>query len=140
MLRYLLSICCIHKEKAKPINNIKKERQPIPRDIRNKVWIKYHGEQNIGICYSCGKTIDRYNKGWHCSHVVADAKNGPTEINNLRTCCPRCNLSMGDQNLYVYVRDKGLQGPAAANVKGYLQRHESQLNDRRTNNWRKNKI
>jgi hypothetical protein len=42
---------------------------------------------------------------------------------------------MGDQNLYVYLRDKNLKGPGRKNMHKYLKKHESQRYDRRTNNW-----
>jgi len=115
----------------------KNEKQKIPKEIRNDVWIKYHGDNTKGICYCCGTSIQRYNAGWHCSHVIASSKGGSIRVENLRTCCKHCNLSMGDQNLYVYIRDKNLKGPGYKNVYQYLQKHHSQINDRRTNNWGK---
>jgi 5-methylcytosine-specific restriction endonuclease McrA len=113
----------------------KHKRDRIPQDIRNNVWMTYHGDNSVGVCYCCGTTIQRYNAGWHCSHVISDIKGGQETVDNLRTCCKHCNLSMGDQNLYVYIRDKGLAGPGSKNVNSYLQRHYSQINDKRTNNW-----
>lgn len=58
-------------------------------------------------------------------------------LENLRTCCRHCNLSMGDQNLYVYIQGKRLTGPGARNVKAYLDRHPLEKFDKRTNNWGK---
>lgn len=115
------------------------KRKPIPPSIRNAVWEQYHGQKSLGMCYCCGKSIQRLNRGWHCSHVKADVKGGDVTIDNLRTCCSTCNLSMGDQNLYTYIRDKNMAGPGAKNCRAYLQKHKSQRNDKRTNNWRKNK-
>lgn len=115
----------------------KKKRERIPPDIRDNVWKKYHGDKITGICYCCGISIERYHGGWHCSHVKADVKGGPTVIENLRTCCKHCNLSMGNQNLYAYIRDKKLQGPGSKNIPSYLKKHPSQIKDRRTNNWGK---
>jgi 5-methylcytosine-specific restriction endonuclease McrA len=97
------------------------------------VWATYHGKKTTGRCYCCGTSISK--KKWHCSHVKADAKGGETNLNNLRTCCPHCNLSMGDQNLYTYMRDKDLRGPGRKNMNSYLKRHNSQKTDWRTNNW-----
>jgi hypothetical protein len=42
---------------------------------------------------------------------------------------------MGNQNLYTFIRDKELAGPGAKNHRGYLKRHPSQREDKRTNNW-----
>lgn len=111
----------------------------IPTEIRNAVWNKYHGDRLRGVCYACGCSIERYNAGWHCSHVLAREKGGSIDVDNLRTCCPHCNLSMCDQNLYAYIRNKRLLGPGSHNVPYYFSLHPDQINDTRTNNWRKNK-
>jgi 5-methylcytosine-specific restriction endonuclease McrA len=113
--------------------SIKHEKQKIPKAVRQAVWAKYHDDKTTGVCYACGKEIQ--NKGWHCSHVVSENKGGKIEIDNLRTCCQHCNLSMGNQNLYAYVRDKKLTGPAQTHVNQYFKKHESQKFDKRTNNW-----
>lgn len=113
------------------------KRDHISPKVRDAVWDAYHGDSNKGICYCCGVLIQRYNAGWHCSHVKAVSKKGDTSIDNLRPCCRHCNLSMGDQNLYVYIQQQGLQGPGARNVNSYLQQHASQVGDKRTNNWGK---
>lgn len=127
------------KYKAKKPSNKstkqKHKRDRIPSDIRNNVWVTYHGETSEGICYCCGVVIQRYHAGWHCSHVVAQNKCGDEIIENLRTCCRHCNLSMGNQNLYAYIQEKGLKGPGSKNVRKYLQQHPSQRFDKRTNNW-----
>lgn len=113
------------------------EREPIPRTMRNFVWTEYHGENNFGVCYCCGIMIERYNAGWHCAHVVAGAKGGETRVGNLRTCCRHCNLSMGDQNLYAYIKAKDLAGPGAKHADQYMRLHTSQVGDQRNNNWGK---
>jgi len=77
-------------------------RKAITKRTRNEVWVKYCGEMDYGKCYVCEKQVYRYNKGWDCSHVVADAKGGFPVLENLRVCCPKCNRSMGTMNLYEY--------------------------------------
>lgn len=109
------------------------EKERIPQAVRTEVWNKYHHGKTTGICYCCGTEI--LDKGWHCAHVVSENKGGKIELNNLRTCCQHCNLSMGNQNLYAYVRDKKLSGPAQDNMKQYFKKHKSQEFDKRTNNW-----
>jgi len=113
------------------------KRGKIPSSIRNSVWRKYHKDKDTGECYTCGNNIQRYNAGWHCSHVIADSKNGLATIENLRTCCGHCNLSMGDQNLYAYISEKQLRGPGSKNINNYFKDNPSQINDKRTNNWGK---
>ena len=140
--------------------NETRKRDRISTDVRNAVWVTYHGHNSTGICYCCGIKINRYHAGlvhsagrpsgslskldasvpftgWHCSHVKSDVKNGEEIVENLRTCCQHCNLSMGDQNLYVYIQEKELTGPGSKNIRNYLQRHPSQIGDKRTNNWGK---
>ena len=77
-------------------------RKPIPRSLRNQVWIKYNGDSDIGRCYTCNNLVNRYNYGWHCSHVISVASGGKNVLENLRVCCPKCNLSMGVCNLEEY--------------------------------------
>lgn len=109
----------------------------IPTNTRNNVWTKYNGQKDRGYCYACGCIINRYNAGWHCSHVIAHSKGGSNSVDNLRPCCRTCNLSMGDQNLYSYIKEKRLKGEGSNNTFGYFIRHPMQIGDKRTNNWKK---
>jgi hypothetical protein len=121
------------KEHTKHVlTTYKRKKDLIPKKVRDGTWIKYHGNANVGICYCCGTTIQRYNRGWHCSHVLADSKGGEETIENMRTCCAKCNLSMGNCNLYVYIRDKKLTGPGAQNIESYFIINITQINDRRS--------
>lgn len=130
------AITPIIKRYSQPNTIAAPPRKPIPKHIRDGVWTKYHGNKKLGICYCCGKEINRYGGSWHCSHVRAHSKDGDLSIDNLRPCCRHCNLSMGDQNMYVYIQQKGLKGPGTKNVKSYLKENPSQIDDKRTNNWR----
>lgn len=122
--------CCIKSQK-KP-----EKRKPIPKKLRNTVWSAYHSTNNVGPCYCCGAILVRTN-GWHCAHVKSHNKGGETNLENLRTCCRTCNLSMGNCNLYVYISEKELSGPGKKNLTKYLSNHKSQKGDKRTNNWGK---
>jgi hypothetical protein len=119
------------------IEDNKQKRERIPTSTRDAVWHKYHGTKDSGKCYSCGIAVNRYNAGWHCSHVKSDTKGGNNTIDNLRVCCAGCNLSMGDQNMYAYIRDKKLKGPGARNVNSYMKAHYQESYDKRGNNWTK---
>lgn len=120
-----------------------KKKKAIPKKIRDAVWIKYFGENDEGICYCCGKFVERYNAGWQCSHIVAekspDGKPGEITVENLRVGCAGCNIGCGNGNLYVYIRDKNLKGPGSKNVDAYFKKNPSQINNKRTNNWGNNK-
>ncbi len=77
--------------------------------IRRNTWEYYHGQSKVGRCYCCRVEIHYSKKtdgkGWHCSHVIAHSKGGPNTVENLRCCCPTCNLSMGTQNLEAFKRE-----------------------------------
>lgn len=109
-----------------------RKKDVIPKKVRDAVWVKYHGEADTGICYCCGKSINRYHAGWHCSHILSDVKGGEEIVANLTTCCPHCNLSMGSQNLYVYMKEHNMQGPGKEHIEKYLQEHPDQIGDTRT--------
>lgn len=113
---------------------IENKKKAVPKKIRDAVWIEYTGVTFAGKCYACGVAID-YTTGWHCSHVVAESKGGNISVENLRPCCRHCNLSMGNQNLYVYIDRKGLTGPGKKNVIKYFLAHPSEIGDVRTNNY-----
>jgi 5-methylcytosine-specific restriction endonuclease McrA len=114
----------------------REKQRSIPKDIRNSVWLKYHGSKNEGVCYCCGSSIDNKH-GWHCSHVLSRNKGGKDTVENLRTCCQHCNLSMGNCNLYVYIKKRNLKGPGSSAMDEYLTKNKSQVHDKRTNNWGK---
>ena len=73
--------------------------------LRKSVWFKYAGNLNSTKCYVCEIPVNRYNKGWHCSHVIARARGGVNSLENLRVCCPTCNLKMKTKNLYFYINE-----------------------------------
>ena len=117
----------------------KKKKQAIPKKIRDETWVKYCGNSDEGVCYCCGKVVERYHAGWQCSHVHSENMGGEISVNNLRVNCCSCNLSMGNQNLYAYIRDKQLKGPGSKNVDAYFKKNPSEINSKRTNNWGNNK-
>jgi 5-methylcytosine-specific restriction endonuclease McrA len=46
-------------------------------------------------CVYCGVTP----KSLHCDHVVPYSKGGSSDIENLATSCPSCNMSKGDKTI-----------------------------------------
>lgn len=46
-----------------------------------------------GRCQRCGKPL---GAAWHADHVEPWTKGGKTELGNLQTLCPNCNLRKGD--------------------------------------------
>lgn len=80
--------------------DLKKQRKtPIPKAVKNAVWIKYVGE-DIGKtkCFSCNiKEISQLS--FHCGHVISEASGGKVHVDNLRPICSTCNHSMGTTNM-----------------------------------------
>jgi 5-methylcytosine-specific restriction endonuclease McrA len=105
----------------------------IPSDVRDQVWLNYHGASTTGTCYCCGKSIEKYRAGWHCSHVIARDRGGENIVSNLRPCCSGCNLSMGNANMYLYIQENKLQGAGAKNVIRYKREHPEQFVTGRSN-------
>jgi 5-methylcytosine-specific restriction endonuclease McrA len=87
-------------------------RRGVDPRLRARVWRTYHQEKENGQCYCCGDQIGR-SKAWHCAHVTARAAGGEDSLENLRTCCAACNLSMGRLNLYEFIARRKLKGPGS---------------------------
>jgi len=95
----------ISKPKKRKINNSsnkrpkKIKRKTIPQPLRRQVWETYNGYKYNVKCYCCKhNNINPFQ--FECGHVVADAKGGSINVNNLRPICSSCNKSMGTNNLY----------------------------------------
>ena len=89
------------------------------------------------LCFKSG-FYKNFVDGMAILHDAA-VKNGATIVENLRVCCPTCNKSMGDQNLYQYIIDYDKKGDGHSNVKKYFRNNPDQLNDKRSNNFQKHK-
>jgi WD40 repeat protein/5-methylcytosine-specific restriction endonuclease McrA len=109
----------------------KRGKSQVPKDMRDELWKLYHGENKEGVCYTCGNNIQHGNT-WHAAHVVATSKGGSTNIDNLRTCCRKCNLSMRNQNLYAFISRKKLTGPGSANTEVYFDKNPQYKGDKIT--------
>jgi len=105
MIFFVIPFCCCVK---KLCCVSKKRKKSIPSKLRKRVWEKYFKNNDFGNCYACGRTI--YSDCWHCSHVIAEQSGGKCTLENLRPCCPYCNLSMRTQNLYDYIKNRNLSG------------------------------
>lgn len=82
------------------------KRRPIPSEIRDRVWLKYFKGDTFGHCYVCKIGIEKYRGKWHCAHIVPQVKGGQETLDNLVPTCPKCNLSMGTENLLEYKKRK----------------------------------
>lgn len=82
-----------------------KKKTKISEALKTSVWNRYVGEQ-IGSkeCICCG-TNTMSSRDFHCSHVIAEAKGGPTNLDNLRPTCAKCNLSCATRNMREFARE-----------------------------------
>tara|TARA_B100001094_G_C18145745_1_gene780558 strand:+ start:499 stop:774 length:276 start_codon:yes stop_codon:yes gene_type:complete len=70
---------------------------PIPKAVREQVWIKQFGKQFEHKCYItwCKNKINVFE--FHCGHDIPHSQGGTLDLNNLFPICSSCNLSMGDK-------------------------------------------
>ena len=77
----------------------KHRKEPIPKALREQVWLQYGGPQFYKKCSVtwCTNQVSAFQ--FHVGHNIAEAKGGPTELSNLRVICASCNLSMGTKSI-----------------------------------------
>jgi hypothetical protein len=71
-------------------------KAPIPKALREQVWLKYNGKRYEKKCYIrwCKNLIDVFN--FQVGHNIPESKAGETILENLRPICCRCNHSMSN--------------------------------------------
>jgi flagellar biosynthesis GTPase FlhF len=85
----------------------KKNRQTLPKSVRDSVWNHYIGEDiNKHRCLCCKKVLIN-NRQFEVGHVLSVRDCGTDEINNLRPICSPCNHSMGTTNMIEFVKTYG---------------------------------
>lgn len=78
-------------------NQQKKKKAPIPKALREQVWIQNVGNHFEHKCLVnwCQNTMNVFD--FHVGHNIPESQGGATNIKNLKPICARCNLSMGSQ-------------------------------------------
>jgi hypothetical protein len=79
---------------VKPIHEKKMIKKKINKVLREQVW-----KRDKGICKICNKVITDKENEYHCSHIISEYNNGPTELKNLCVLCKKCNLQLGANNI-----------------------------------------
>jgi len=76
----------------------------IPLSLKKSVWDHWMG-MNVGEskCFVC-KVSTIYQMSFHCGHILAKSRGGSNTVENLRPICQSCNSSMGNQNMYDFIR------------------------------------
>jgi len=83
-------------------NQDKKKKQTISKMTRIKVWNTHIGEEIGKTKCLCCNEISITQSIFECGHIIAEAKGGKTEVNNLIPICSTCNKSMRTKNLYEF--------------------------------------
>ena len=81
------------------LKQIPQKKKYIPKTLKQAVWNKHIGNQHgEGLCKCCKlRIISQMN--FHCGHIIAESKNGETNINNLLPICAICNNSIYNKHL-----------------------------------------
>ncbi len=87
---------------SQPVEGVKKEKykkKPIPKAIREQVWITTFGRVFEHRCYIkwCTNVINCFD--FEAAHKIAEVKGGSTSVDNLVPCCSRCNKSMSSMSI-----------------------------------------
>lgn len=83
----------------------KKKKATISEALKTAVWNTYYGK-DVGSseCLCCGIT-KIFQRDFHCAHLIAESKGGPTSLENLRPTCAKCNQSCATRNLREYMAE-----------------------------------
>jgi hypothetical protein len=83
------------------IENVSKhKRQYLSPKERNAIWKRDFQDKQEGQCWLCEKEVTK--KKWQCGHIVAVAKGGTNDQDNLVVMHKKCNLNQGTENAYEY--------------------------------------
>jgi hypothetical protein len=73
----------------------------INKAIKEKIWIKHFGLNFEVDCPCCElRKINPFS--FSTGHILAEAKGGKVEVNNLIPICCFCNSRMGTKNYYTF--------------------------------------
>ena len=87
------------KKKCKgfnPFQKKKKQKDKIPKALREQVWIQTVGKKFDAKCPIrwCKNRITPFD--FHVGHDKPESKGGTLDIDNLKPICSRCNQSMAN--------------------------------------------
>jgi len=87
---------------SEPDNEKEIKREPIPKCVRNALWINYFKNQREGKCQCClRETISIGN--FHAGHIKAHINGGSSSLDNLVPICMLCNCSMTKHDLNEFI-------------------------------------
>ena len=80
----------------------KYHKEPIPKTLKNCLWINYFKDSRSGLCLCCKREVITF-ANFHAGHICAESMGGKTSLENLIPLCQLCNTSMGKQNVYEFI-------------------------------------
>ena len=79
------------------------KRKAVPKMLRHHLWMRDYGNISEAKCFCCGITIITESTA-EAGHIIAFAKGGSTDANNLHLICRTCNADMGTENMDHFMR------------------------------------
>ena len=77
-------------------------------DERIQVW-----EDGAKLCHYCDKRLPKpgtkSGRATHFDHVIAQAKGGSDELDNLVVCCKRCNTEKGSTEYLAFLHGRAVR-------------------------------
>ena len=83
------------------------KKEPIPKCVRNALWINYFGDSRTGKCLMCKResiSLSCFQAG----HIIAEANGGKCSLDNLKPVCQLCNTSSGKMNMEDFIQKYNL--------------------------------
>jgi hypothetical protein len=77
-------------------------KDPIPRAVKNCLWINYFNTSRVGICACCKREPITINN-FHAGHIKSEKEGGSTTLDNLAPICPLCNSSMSTMHMEEFI-------------------------------------
>ena len=85
-------------------------KDPIPRAVKNCLWINFFGTSRVGVCACCEREPITINN-FHAGHIKSEKEFGPgsVRLDNLAPICPLCNSSMGTMHMEEFITKYNLK-------------------------------
>ena len=83
------------------------KKEPIPKCVRNALWINYFGDSRTGKCLMCKResiSLSCFQAG----HIITEANGGKCSLDNLKPVCQLCNTSSGKMNMEDFIQKYNL--------------------------------
>jgi hypothetical protein len=78
-------------------------KKTIPKKVKEDSWNRYVGNKRSEVLCICCRTTVITPFTFHAGHMISEANNGQTIVDNIRPICSACNLSMGARNMLDFI-------------------------------------